>query len=94
MEQFPQRIKDPASTLDYPVDWSQWLASSGDTISQVSWVLSSSDLTVVNSSNTTTMATVWLSGGILNKIYRVTCRITTTAGRIEDFSFELNIQDK
>ena len=31
-------LKDPGSTLDYQIDWSQWLASSNTTTETVQWL--------------------------------------------------------
>lgn len=38
--------------------------------------------------------TVWLSGGELGKSHTTTCRITTTAGRIDDRSFQIDIRQR
>ena len=88
-------LKDPDSTLDYGVDWSEWIekTANGDTISAVTWIVPPG-LTKVSNFNSGTLAVVYLSGGTLKKVYAVTCRITTTNGRTEDYSFELQIADK
>lgn len=86
---FEKVVKDPDATLDYKVDWSSWLGT--DTIASATWVVPSG-LNEVTSGNTTTTATVWLSGGTLKKTYLVTSRITTAAGRINDYSFNVSVQ--
>lgn len=86
-------IKDPNSTLDFRFDWTAWLAAITDTISSVSWVLSSG-LTQVSASNTTLVATAFISGGVLDDTETLTCRITTAGGRIEDRSVFLKIQSR
>lgn len=62
-------IKDPEAILDYSIDWSTFL--DGDTISTAVWVVSAdespADLVKDSSSNTSTVATVWLSGGTLGQ---------------------------
>ena len=85
--------KDPESTLDYMVDWNaeNWLGD--DTISSVSWEVAPG-LTIENESNTTTTATVWLSGGTLGESYRVTNRIVTAGGREDDRTFSIRVREK
>jgi hypothetical protein len=81
--------KDINATSSYQFDWTAWLA--GDTISTSAWAPLPSDLTVVSSSNTTTTASIVLSGGIAGRTYRMRNRITTAAGLIEDQTAELVI---
>ena len=72
--------KDPDETLDYTWDWSQILPT-GDTISTVTWTVPSG-LVRENAVNTTTTATLWISGGTVGERYPVACKVTTVAGRI------------
>jgi hypothetical protein len=85
--------KDPDAILDYQVDWSDWLVT--DTISTSVWTVPTG-ITAGNGingapapSNTTTTATIWLLGGTANKAYMVTNRITTAAGRTNDYSLKI-----
>lgn len=73
--------KDPLATLDYTVDWSDWL-DAGDTIDTSTWTIDAG-ITSSLESNTTTTATVWLSGGVSGTSYNVVNIITTTLGRIQ-----------
>lgn len=82
--------KDPNATLDYSFDWGPYLTPLGDTITLVEWVLSTG-LTKVSQSNTATTATVFVSGGVLDEVETLTCRITTAGGRIDDRTISLNI---
>jgi len=45
-------------------------------------------------SKTATSATVWLSGGTAGQSYIVTNRITTAAGRTEDRSFTIRVEER
>jgi hypothetical protein len=86
--------KDPQATLDYVVDWSKWLeTSSNDVVSSVVWIVPNG-LVKTTSAFTDTTATVWLSGGVLGRVYTITCRVTTLAGRTQDYSFQLICQDR
>jgi hypothetical protein len=88
----PSKTKDPDATLDYPIDWSKWLDTT-DTIQSVTWVVPTG-ITQTAQSNTNTAAVIWLAGGTVGRKYRITCRITTSAGRTEDFSFDVVIAEK
>lgn len=86
----PVAAKDPDSTVDYEWDWSDWLE--GDTIASVVWVVPAG-ITQTTQSNTTTAATIWLSGGTDGTTYEVTCRITTAAGRTADRSARIPVRE-
>lgn len=89
----PTYKKDPNARLDYQFDWTLYLTPLGDTIASVSWILSSG-LTLVSSSNTSMTATAFVSGGTAGSDETLTCRITTTGGRIDDRSVTLKIVDR
>ena len=74
-------IKDPDALLDYTIDWSDWLGS--DTILTSEWFVSEG-ITDDHETNTSTSATVWLSGGTAGVAYLLTNRVTTALGRIDD----------
>jgi hypothetical protein len=74
--------KDPEATLDYTIDWTNWMPAS-DTISTSSFAITSpagdSDpITVDSNSNTNYKATAVLTGGTAGNIYTVTNTIVTT----------------
>ncbi|MBS1876637.1 MAG: hypothetical protein JSU00_25705 [Acidobacteria bacterium] len=83
--------KDPNAVLDYSIDWTRWLA--GDQIAASEWIVPSG-LTKMADSKTATSATVWLSGGTAGQSYTVTNRITTAAGRTEDRSFTIRVEER
>lgn len=83
--------KDVDATLDYTVDWTNWLES--DTISVSAWTLPS-DLTLTSSTNTTLKATAWIAGGKRGKTYVVTNRVTTAGGRIDERSFKISVVER
>jgi len=65
-------------TLDWRVDWSTWLGS--DTISTSDWT-ADTGVTLGTESNTTTVATQFISGGAVGRSYQLTNTITTAGGR-------------
>ena len=85
--------KDPNATLDYTFDWGQYLEPMLDTISSVTWIVSD-NMTVVSQSNTTTTASVFLSGGLVGTDEKVICRITTLGGRVDDRSITIKIVER
>ena len=76
----------PSAVLDYAEDWADWIGA--DTIASVTWAVPAG-LTITAQANTTTKATVWLSGFVLGSTYEVSCRITTAAGRVDTRVFRL-----
>lgn len=83
-------LKDPGDRLDYQVDFEAWL--DGDTISSVSWTVPDS-ITNFNTSNDTTTATIWLTGGTHGQDYTITCQVTTVGGRIKQQSFVVKVRN-
>lgn len=81
-------IHDPQSLLDYTIDWTEWLATSTDTIQVSLWLLSTS-LTNNNNSHDNTTATVWISGGTAGEVYDATNQILTVQGRQDRRSIQL-----
>lgn len=85
--------KDPEATLDYTVDWDgdDWLGS--DTISSVTWTVPAG-LANTSTSNTTTTATIWLSGGTADQDYDVECKIVTAGGRTDERTIRLQVRER
>lgn len=84
--------KDPSSTIDYGVFWTNWLAEN-DTINNSEWIMDD-NLTIVSQTNSDTEASVMISGGIAGTQYTATNRITTTAGRVEERSMYILCENR
>ena len=84
-------FKDPDAVLDYQVDWSDWLVS--DTINTSTWIVPTG---IVNDSdtNTTTAATIWLSGGTIGTNYSLVSRIVTAGGRTDDRTITIMVRGR
>lgn len=93
----PTIDKDPQATLDYSLDWGDWLAEVTDTIANSEWFVEA-PLAVVSDTFTDTVAVAWISGGTPlpedTTTLRATNRITTTEGRIDERSIFLRIVDR
>lgn len=93
---------DPDETLDYTLDWATWLAETGspaDTITMSAWAVSESagspsQPTLSGESNTTSTATVFISGCQLAEIYQLTNTITTGQGRTAERSLTLRCEQR
>lgn len=86
-------VKDPDATLDYVVNWEDWL--DGDTIDSMSYI-ADTGITVETAmnSNTNSTSTLWLSGGTAGETYDVVCRITTLSGRIDDRTLRFKVKER
>jgi hypothetical protein len=84
--------KDPDAILDYGFNWTGWLAS-GETIVSASWTIPTG-ITKTTDQVTTTHTVVWLSGGTVGKTYAIACKITTSAGRVDERTFRIYVSQR
>ena len=91
----PKGIKDPDAVLDYPIDFTDWLADISDTIDTFT-VLVTGGLVwnELISSHSNGLVTVWLSGGTAGSTATFTVRVSTAGGRTDDRTFFLKIVDR
>jgi len=83
--------KDPDEVLDYEIDWTARLA--GDTITSSAWT-APDGIIKTDESNTTTTATIWLSGGTDGETYSILNRVVTAGGRTMDQTVTIKIVEK
>lgn len=85
--------KDPGEKKDYAIDWSRHL-DEGDTVASSTWTVATGLTTATPApSATTTITTIWLSGGTAGTEYRVTNHVITAQGREYERSFFVNVQE-
>jgi len=84
--------KDPNAVLDYAIDWSSWLAT-GETISTSDWTVPSG-ITKDSNEKDDTSTKIWLSGGTDGQTYTIVNRITTSADRTDDRSFDVIVENR
>jgi hypothetical protein len=97
--------KDPDEVLDYSVDWSRFLAAQ-ETIGSVDWFIDVDGVKTawasgamqdgiqhISSTNTDSVATIYLGSGTPNKTYKITCRIQTSASIITERVVRIKIRD-
>ena len=84
--------KDPDDVQDYGIEWASEL-SDGDAIATSEWI-APADIQTSRDSIDGTLVKVWLSGGVDRHAYRITNRITTTAGRQLDRSVRIVVAEQ
>lgn len=85
-------LKDPDAQLPWIWDWSDWL-DAGETIVDSVFTVSAG-LVVVSDTNSTTTATVILSGGTAGNVYSVANRITTSVGLIDERTITIRVTNR
>ena len=88
--------KDPAAVKDYGFDWSPWINSSTPIVSSdyiTASVFSGGGLSITSQSIVTSahQTICFISSGTADTTYKVTNRITTYLGRVEEQSFDLRV---
>ena len=89
--------RDPDSVLDYSADFTDWLAQCADTIASVTAVPAGCALAATKPPPLFSggLVTAWISGGVVgaDEMPRVTFRITTVAGRVEDSTIYFKMKE-
>jgi hypothetical protein len=89
-EGLPTIDKDPSAKLDYSWDWGEWLDDVNDTIA--SYVITVAGGVVLDShARVGGVVTGWISGGAVEAVATAACKITTTAGRIDERTIGLRV---
>lgn len=86
-------VHDPEAYLDYSVDWSSWLAE-GETITDVVWNILDDTVDGDTETEADGVATIWLTGGTVNRQAKVECKITTNIGRIDERTIRLTVRER
>lgn len=85
--------KQPADTLDYDVDFTDWLPD-GDVISSVA---PSADAGITLGATTISAdgkaVKQWVSGGEDGKTYKITIRVTTAMARVKEAEFKVKVRE-
>jgi hypothetical protein len=89
------KTKDPGVTLDFGVEWSDFLAAAeGDEIVEAEWLDAHEDLTLVDKGLSGTIHVAYIEGGEPHQTYRVTSHIATAQGRTARQSFYLWVKEQ
>ena len=91
-----QFLLDDDADLDFVFDWSSWLAT-GETISTYT-VTVPTGITLGTGTKAPSQAsgkvTYWVSGGTIGQSYRVACKITTNASRIDERTMNIKVLER
>lgn len=89
-------IKDPDSRLPFSVDWTAWLSNEDDTGASATWIAPAGIVQEASPAPSLTagVATAWFSGGTDGKDYRITCRLTTAGGRVDDRTVVIKVRQR
>lgn len=82
-------IKEPTETLDYQIDWSDWLGSLA--IASSIWSVPTG-ITQVSTTNNSTTTTIRLTGGTWGETYEITNTITASDAETETRAILVRIQ--
>lgn len=93
-----QYEKQPAEVKDYDIRYDEWLSPPSDTLYDATTAvvcLTSDDATLVVDSVdiTATVAKLWVSGGTAGERYKLTVRVTTAGGRIDESELVFKVKD-
>jgi len=84
--------KDPHAVLDYGFDWSDWL-DTGETLSSATWTVPSG-ITKDSQQLGDTSTKAWFSGGTAGESYTIACKVVTSAGRTDERSFVIQMENR
>jgi hypothetical protein len=87
-------LADPSSNLNFQHDWTEWLAV-GETITARLWSISpfNEGTPVTPALTGATTDTVFVTGMLQGRIYRLTERITTSAGVIDERTIVIRCEE-
>ena len=90
-------LKDPEAVLDYLIDWGAEYLTAGELIAASDWSVvpeETAGVTVAGSDFDATTSTVKAAGGLAGHLYRLVNRITTAAGRVDERSIVIRVEDR
>lgn len=92
--------KQPLEVKDYDVDYTPWLTTITDTLASLATsvvcLTDATDETLEVDSTTFSDDTVkvWISGGTDGEQYKLTLRVTTTGGRVDESELIFRVRDR
>ncbi|WP_040853831.1 phage fiber-tail adaptor protein [Nocardia niigatensis] len=91
-DQIPTITMSPSDVRPWQLDWSQWLTG-GETIASSLWIPGSQSLGLSSQSATPTTTKTWITAFSVGTAL-VTNRITSSAGRTDDQSVNVVVQQR
>lgn len=84
--------KQPGETLDYTLDYSEWLTGT-DTVVSSTTTSTPNDLIIAKTSSDRGITYI-ISGGVNNTLYKITTKATTYNGLVKEDEFSIRIREK
>lgn len=89
------KLKDPDSVIDFGFNWATNYLATGETISTSTWAVTPSGLTLASTAtNTTSQASIFVSGGTAGQIYRLANTITTSLSRTVERTIQIRVAQR
>lgn len=91
--------KQPAEVKDYDIDYAEWLGPVGDTVATATTTVTCDaepvpTLLVDSVETSDTLVKLWVSGGTGGVSYKVTVRMTTAGGRLDESELVFKVKDR
>jgi hypothetical protein len=87
------KIKRPGDSLDYDIDYTDWITDSDTITSVTTAVVESGELSVDSVQISSPVVKVWLSGGVDGTSYHVEVTAVTSGGRVKEECFKIRVRD-
>lgn len=85
-------IQQPADRLDWDISFTEFL-NENDTLESVGVSSSPDGLTVQAIISGTQLVKVWISGGVVDEIYKIEVTANTVGGRSKQVELEVHIKE-
>ena len=91
--------KQPAEVKDYDIDYGEWLGPVADEVASATAAVTSDTertptLVVDSIEDSTTVVKLWISGGTAGVRYKVTVKLTTAGGRLDESELVFTVKDR
>ena len=91
--------KQPAEVKDYDIDYAEWLGPVGDTVATATTTVTCDTepvptLEIDSIMKSTTAVKLWVSGGTAGVRYKVTVKMTTAGGRLDESELVFTVKDR
>jgi hypothetical protein len=90
-------LKDPKAVLDYLIDWGAEYLAEGEMLASSDWSVDPDEtdgIVVAGSDFDAIGSTVKAAGGTAGRLYRLVNRVATTAGRTDERSVTVRVENR
>jgi hypothetical protein len=90
-------LKDPEAVLDYMIDWGAEYLAAGELLARSAWSVTPDEpggLSVEGSDFDASTSTAKAAGGIAGHVYSLANQVTTAAGRTDERSIVIRVENR